>query len=577
MLKVRTFKLLPLGLFIATAQAEIAENKTQQIPVINEYKQDSTTPFSQLSLAEQQLRAEQAERDRLLLEQLKIEDEQKLLEAEYRLQQIISNKPLLLSKATAKVYLDNHFEPMWQDKQAQRLFLREYALFAASGVSPKSTKALEQILKLNDETLEFDILLTDSFLDYLYYNKNVAKQANQWLYQLGSYQPQVPAQVDIVQWIEEVKSGNAAYYIQALIPKNRVYLETADKLFAMDPTTMQKSGSSTVLKQTLKPNMTSPEVAVLAQKLLERGLISQLPQTNKYDIELVNAVKTLQAQDHLPVSGIVNKATRAILNPRKNSSVSFAKLALNVQRLRILPDFDNGIFVNIPSYQLYYFRNGKLELQSRVIVGRDERRTPVLYSKLSNVVVNPPWNAPIRLINEDLVPRMRKDPSYVERRSYEILDSKGRVVDPYSINWEAYTTKNFPYRIRQKPGDDSALGRFKFNMPSSDAIYLHDTPNKGLFSRNDRALSSGCVRVAKADELATILLKEAGWSSDRKQQVLASKRTTSANIQSDNPVYLYYVTAWVEGGKIHSLPDIYHFDKVIKQPNLDWQQIKQII
>lgn len=114
-------------------------------------------------------------------------------------------------------------------------------------------------------------------------------------------------------------------------------------------------------------------------------------------------------------------------------------------------------------------------------------------------------------------------------------------------------------------------------MPSSDAIYLHDTPNRGLFNKTARALSSGCVRVAKSDELATILLKEAGWSESRKQSVLDSKKTTSAQIRSDNPVYLYYVTAWVENGQVYTLPDIYKYDKNLPKSTLDWELVKRNI
>ncbi|MDG6896368.1 hypothetical protein A6A20_12245 [Volucribacter amazonae] len=100
------------------------------------------------------------------------------------------------------------------------------------------------------------------------------------------------------------------------------------------------------------------------------------------------------------------------------------------------------------------------------------------------------------------------------------------------------TSKNFPYRLRQRPGDDSALGRYKFNMPSSDAIYLHDTPRKDLFSRKNRALSSGCVRVEKSDELATLLLNEVGWNETRKQNTLASKQTTSVRLRA-NTLFTY--------------------------------------
>ena len=115
--------------------------------------------------------------------------------------------------------------------------------------------------------------------------------------------------------------------------------------------------------------------------------------------------------------------------------------------LRILPVFQNGIFVNIPSYQLTYYRDGEVVLNSRVIVGKSERKTPVMFSRLSNVVVNPPWNAPTRLINEDIIPKVRKDPSYIYRNGYTIIDGNGNTIDPYTIDWENMTAKKFPYRF----------------------------------------------------------------------------------------------------------------------------------
>ncbi|MBE2896164.1 L,D-transpeptidase family protein [Pasteurellaceae bacterium HPA106] len=296
-----------------------------------------------------------------------------------------------------------------------------------------------------------------------------------------------------------------------------------------------------------------------------------------YTGALVDAVKAFQVRNGLSADGVVGANTRSRLNPATVSAGgNLYKLAINAQRLRVLPNEVNGIFVNIPTYQLNYYRNGQLVLNSKVIVGKKARPTPVLTSRLSNVVVNPPWNAPTRLINEDLIPKVRRDPSYIYRNGYTIVDGKGRTIDPYTIDWENMTAKKFPYRLRQAPGGDSALGSFKFNMPSSDAIYLHDTPSRGLFSRSDRALSSGCVRVHKADELATLLLNENGWTTARKQQVLASKKTTSTNLSKRDDVYLYYVTMWVgSDGQIHTAPDIYNHDRKLGKTNINWANIKK--
>lgn len=507
----------------AVPMSTVASVETPPVVVDAVQGQVSEAVLPQLSFEAQRLRAaELAKQAELALEreQARRVAAEKVAQAQNRVKQEVGNNTLFLTSVVAKIYADNDFRAMWADKNAERIFLKEYAAFAASGVSAKSARALQQILNAQDG-LARDILLTDSFLDYLYYNKNVAKNANQWLYNLGSYSTKSPAESHINAWERAVRSGSAGQFVANLVPRNHIYQETVQKLFAMS--TNGSAGSTSTKKG--KKGKSSAESGGAA------------------------------------------------------GSASFYKLALNAQRLRLIPSFTNGIFVNIPSYQLYYFRSGKLVLQSKVIVGRDDRRTPVMYSKLSNVVVNPPWNVPASIKNKDLVPKMRKDPSYVERRGYEILDGRGKKVDPRSINWAAYDNpeKNFPYHIRQQAGDNSALGRFKFNMPSSDAIYLHDTPNRGLFSKTDRALSSGCVRVGKADELATLLLKEAGWSEQRKQSVLASKQTTSVPIRSDNPVYLYYVTAWVEGGKVYTLPDIYRLDRNTPKVSVDWAKVKNLI
>lgn len=477
-------------------------------------EQNADAVLPQLSFAAQQARALQLakEAENVLAKHIETE---KLQEASQRIQNEIGNDRLLLKETVIKVYLENNFQPLWTEQSAEKFFLREYAAFAASGISIKSAKAFSQILSA-PPSLKRDILLTDSFLDYLYYSQNVDKFANQWLYKLGSYTTKSPDEQVILNWMNAVQTKTASQFVLDLIPKNHIYQQTIEQLFQM-----------------------------------------------RADMPLSTAIAKEE------------KSTKKNPKKAKTVTVSLQKLALNAQRLRLIPSFHNGIFVNIPSYQLYYFRDGQLALQSKVIVGRNERRTPVMYSKLSNVVVNPPWNVPATIKNKDLVPKMRQDPSYVERNGYEIIDSRGNKVNPYSINWESYDpNKNFPYHLRQKAGDDSALGRYKFNMPSSDAIYLHDTPNRGLFGKTSRALSSGCVRVAKSDELATLLLKEAGWTEQRKQNVLASKKTTSAQIQSDNPVYLYYVTAWIENGKLHTLPDIYSFDTNIPKISFDWESVK---
>lgn len=462
-----------------------------------------------------------------LAEQARLAQE-KQLQAEAKLAELLQGKEqqLQLKSAVAKIYGDHDYQRLWADQQVEKAFLKEYAALVASGISTRSARSLALIDELSQsDPLLYDIALTDAFLDYLYYTNNVVASAQNWLYSANKYKALTPAEEQIDAWLSAVKNQQVLAYWEQLSQTNSRYRETLDYF-------------THTLFATPQPQA---ELATKEENKKEKAKKAKKKNTAKVD-----------------------------------PAFEAYKLAINLQRLRIIPNFENGIFVNIPSYQLNYFRDGQLVLHSRVIVGKNERRTPVMQSKLSNVVVNPPWNAPTRLINEDIIPKVKRDPSYLERNGYSIIDSRGNVVNPYSIDWANMGAK-FPYRLRQKAGDNSALGRYKFNMPSSDAIYLHDTPNRGLFGKEGRALSSGCVRVEKSDALATILLKESGWTDSRKQKVLDSQKTTSVNVSSDNPVYLYYVTAWVEKGKLHKLKDIYAYDAPQHAAFIPWDLVKKYL
>lgn len=288
---------------------------------------------------------------------------------------------------------------------------------------------------------------------------------------------------------------------------------------------------------------------------------------NVYSPELVEAVKRFQKWQGLEPDGVIGLRTREWLNasPRLRATL----FALNIQRLRILPgNIKTGIMVNIPNYQLTYYLNGSEVLSSRVIVGRPSRKTPLMSSALNNVVVNPPWNVPTTLVREDIVPKAMRDTGYFQKHGYTVLagwNNDAEVVDPSMIDWSVVTPNHFPYRIRQAPGATNSLGRYKFNMPSSDAIYLHDTPNHGLFQKDIRALSSGCVRVNKASELANMLLQDAGWNDTRISSTLQAGNTTFVPIRHHIPVKLFYLTAWVaEDGKPQFRTDIYNYDSPVR-------------
>ncbi len=200
-----------------------------------------------------------------------------------------------------------------------------------------------------------------------------------------------------------------------------------------------------------------------------------------------------------------------------------------------------------------------------MIVGRPDRKTPMMSSALNNVVVNPPWNVPPTLARKDILPKVWNDPGYLERHGYTVMrgwNSK-EAIDPYMVDWSTMVSRQPACRFAfgRRRVHSNSLGRYKFNMPSSDAIYLHDTPNHNLFQKDTRALSSGCVRVNKASELANMLLQDAGWNDTRISDALKQGDTRYVNIRHNIPVNLYYLTAFVgEDGRTQYRTDIYNYD-----------------
>jgi murein L,D-transpeptidase YcbB/YkuD len=199
-----------------------------------------------------------------------------------------------------------------------------------------------------------------------------------------------------------------------------------------------------------------------------------------------------------------------------------------------------------------------------VIVGKPQRATPLLSVTMTTVQFNPPWGVPERNAREDLLPKFRRDPrAMIEKgfRVYQYIGGERIEVDPLSVNWAAVNRERVPYFFRQDAGDFSALGRIKFIMPNSDDIYLHDTPDRQLFARRDRALSSGCIRLERPmDLLALVLDGTPGWDRAKADAVLDSKQTSAVGMRRPLPVRLVYQTVMVEQGQVRLRPDIYGLD-----------------
>ena len=176
-------------------------------------------------------------------------------------------------------------------------------------------------------------------------------------------------------------------------------------------------------------------------------------------------------------------------------------------------------------------------------MGKPYRQTPIFKSKIDHVVFNPTWTVPPMILAKDILPAVRKDPGYLAKKRLEVLDRNGKPVDPASIDWKSVTASKFPYLLRQGPGPDNALGRVKIMFPNPYFVYLHDTPSKALFEKEERAFSSGCIRVERPLELAEKLLDDPKtWNSAAIAQAIADGTTRTVRLPKPVPVLLMYWT-----------------------------------
>ncbi|MRS13704.1 L,D-transpeptidase [Enterobacteriaceae bacterium RIT691] len=486
----------------------------------------------------------------------------------------------------AALYAAREMKPMWDNRDAVQAFQQQLAEVAIAGFQPQFTQWVELLTDPAVSGMARDVVLSDAMMGYLQFISSIPMQGNRWLYSDKPYALATPPLSVINQWQLALDNGSLPQFVATLTPQHPQYAVMHQALLAQ--LTDSRPWPQLTSPTKLSPGQWSKDVPALREILQRSGMMNNTPNITlpgdtpavstsaisakkvkasssapaAYDKQLVEAVKRFQASQGLDADGVIGQSTRDGLNmsPAQRAGV----LALNIQRLRLLPGkLSTGIMVNIPAYSLVYYLDGNQVLASRVIVGRPDRKTPMMSSALNNVVVNPPWNVPPTLARKDILPKVQSNPGYLEQHGYTVIrgwNSK-ETINPYHVDWSTITASNLPFRFQQAPGEHNSLGRYKFNMPSSDAIYLHDTPNHNLFQKETRALSSGCVRVNKASELANMLLQDAGWNDSRISDALKQGDTRYVNIKQNIPVNLYYLTAFVgSDGRAQYRTDIYNYD-----------------
>ncbi|MCA3357653.1 MAG: L,D-transpeptidase family protein [Roseomonas sp.] len=321
------------------------------------------------------------------------------------------------------------------------------------------------------------------------------------------------------------------------------------------------------LASTLEPgSQDTARVAQLRARLavldpeVQRGAVDE---NASYDARLQAAVRRFQAEEGLEADGRIGRLTWAALNTPVEAKIGQLRTALDMRRGLAAPP-ERRIEVNIPHFRLKLTDAGRVVQDMAVVVGRVDRQTPMLDVRLVAVQFNPSWGVPDRNAREDLLPRFRRDPGRMQAmgyRLYQRIDGELTEVDATTVDLSAYSKDRFPFIIRQDPGEANALGRIKFVMPNRDDIFMHDTPDRHLFRRPDRAFSSGCIRLERPMELlAEAFSGMPAWNQVRFDRVLEGGVTQGVSLARAIPVRLHYDTVMVEAGRVVMRRDIYGLD-----------------
>jgi murein L,D-transpeptidase YcbB/YkuD len=431
--------------------------------------------------------------------------------------------------------------------------------FFASFESNKKNNSENTVSDLAD----FDLLMSDAFFhlaSHLELGKvDPTKFDSNW--EITRKGPKV----NYVELLEAgLQSGSIRKSLESLYPSFNIYRKGREVIRALDERRKSDSTDWSPVKvdKTLKVGESGNSVIALRQRLIFWGYLSldSVPDPKLYDSAMMVAVKLFQKRNGMEPDGALGKMTVTALNQSPLNLMD--KAAVNMERLRWLPDSlrdSEMILVNIANFHLDYLSKGDTIFSGKVIVGKQYHASPIFSAPMKYIVFSPYWNIPTSIAKNEIIPSIRRNPNYLRQKNMEVVTHSGKLVDPSTVNW---SSKSFPYMIRQKPGGDNSLGLVKFMFPNKHSVYLHDTPSKSLFEREDRALSHGCIRLQNPEKLAKILLSEdSSWTDEKIRQAMNQSKEQIVNLNREIPVVLLYLTFWADSrGQAHFRPDIYGRD-----------------
>ncbi len=468
----------------------------------------------------------------------------------------------------AQFYKERNYKPLWvgrsgKDRQRRTQLFAHLADVGTHGLPAAryNAEGLKQTLskaRSDVERAQLEVQLTRIYLKYARDIQSgilTPRRIDKAMVRRVSYQkPEY--------YLELLATARPKKLFDALAPQTPEYTALRKELQSLRQlAATQAWGQKVPAGRTLRAGDSSAAVIALRNRLIAMGYLSR-SHTKTFDAEMERAVRSFQKAHGLSADGVAGPGTLRELNKTEANRLRSVIVALERERWLGGERGARHILVNIPEFNAKIIDNGRVTFQTNTVVGArtDDRPTPEFSDVMEHMVINPSWYVPRSIVTKEYLPALQNDPYAVNH--IEITDSSGALVNRSAVDFTQYDENTFPYAMRQPPSRRNALGLVKFMFPNRHNIYLHDTPQKHLFSRESRAYSHGCVRLAQPFEFAYALLaKQSSDPVSLFKRRLATNTENQVNLETHVPVHLIYRTAFSNSrGQIEFRPDVYGRD-----------------
>jgi murein L,D-transpeptidase YcbB/YkuD len=413
------------------------------------------------------------------------------------------------------------------------------------------------------ELIELDLLISGALLSYAWHLENgrIDPGEEDWRWAIEIPKEPVAERLSLA-----LQNNKLKQELESFVPQHDQYQSLKEGLEELRAIAHKGGWPLLPSDLRLREGDTSEYVPLLRERLITsndlRNLWKKKLNNPVFDSQLREALAGFQQRHGLEDDGILGKETLGMLNVPVEEKINI--IEINLERLRWLPNnmAKDYLLVNLPEYKLKVFEKNKEVWDMRIIVGKSYKHaTPIFHDELEYMVFSPTWGVPQKIVRNEMMPLIKRDPGYLQRNGYQLfVNGKSGPVDPNTIDWESGDVN---VRVIQNPGPTNALGLVKFIMPNRFNIYLHDTPSDYLFDRTKRDFSHGCIRLEKPKELAEYLLRDdKEWDSSRIGEHMLKGYASTVWLKEPVPVYIVYQTAFMDNnGMINFRRDIYDHDK----------------